>query len=98
MRKKHCVSEHFLNFLPFIRNMFSFSFLFILLFIETNRTNQFFINFDKILSFFIISKILFLIIFPICSYCSYDGYQSHTKINQDSESVNKNSTLIALEK
>ena len=42
--------------------MFSFSFLFILLFVENYRTNQFLINFDKEPSFVIIPKILFLLI------------------------------------
>ena len=45
-----------------MRNMFSFSFLFIPLFVENYRTNQFLINFDKEPSLLVTPKILFLLI------------------------------------
>ena len=51
-----------LNFLPFMRNRFSFSFFFVLLFVENYRTNKFLINFVNEPSFFVIPKILFLLI------------------------------------
>ena len=48
--------------LPFMRNIFSSSFLIIPFFVENYNANLFLVNFDKELSFLIIPKFLFLFI------------------------------------
>ena len=52
--------------LPFMRNIFSSSFLIIPFFVENYNANLFLVNFDKELSFLIIPKFLFLFILFLC--------------------------------
>ena len=72
--------------------MFSFSFLFILLFVENYRTNQFLVNFDKEPSFLIIPKILFLLILFLSVHVVLMMVSSRTR----NESVRVNQYLISL--